>query len=148
MQFQWKQGVVADRFEDEYVVAQLNTGLYFSLRGGIVEVLSAMPFSDFEEAVNAWNERCAPAEEEEEALRKVWAAVLADELVDQRPAGTAATELHTLAVRIPSEFARFGDMQDLLALDIIHEVDDMGWPEQDAVRPAEEGASEATEANP
>ena len=143
MQFQWKQGVVADRFEDEYVVAQLTTGLYFSLRGGIVEVLSALPFADFDDAVDAWKERCAPQAGEEEALRTVWAAVLADELVEARAGAAAPAELHTLAVRIPSEFARFGDMQDLLALDIIHEVDDAGWPEQDAVRPAATGDSEA-----
>jgi len=139
MSFHWLKSVAADRFDDEFVVAQLTTGLYFSIRGSIVEVLDALPFSDFDAALSAWQSRTGAGQEEMEQVKSLWQELLQEGLVAARidlEAPAAGRSDFVLRKRMPSEISRYGDMQDLLALDIIHEVDEHGWPEEGQIRPA------------
>jgi hypothetical protein len=138
MAYSWLSSVAADRFDDEFVVAQLSTGLYYSIRGGIVELLDAMPFGNPEVALDAWQARLGAEAEERAQVEAVWNDLLAEGLIADRPdvKGTEGGESGlVLATRIPSEMARYGDMQDLLALDIIHDVDEQGWPEEGEIAP-------------
>tara|TARA_B110000285_G_C15102866_1_gene606058 strand:- start:1250 stop:1699 length:450 start_codon:yes stop_codon:yes gene_type:complete len=131
MFYQWSKKVVADRFEEELVVAHLEKGLYYSVRGGIVELLDAMPFEDESRVKLDWISRCAPNEDEIEQTQAVWEMMLKEDLILQYSGEIDSRKPDfKLEKRIPSELLTFGDMQDLLALDIIHEVDDEGWPEQ------------------
>ncbi|MGB1076066.1 MAG: hypothetical protein ACPGYK_07740 [Flavobacteriales bacterium] len=145
MSFHWLKSVAADRFDDEFVVAQLTTGLYFSIRGSIVELLDALPFSDFDAALSAWQSRTGAGQEEKEQVKTLWQELLQEDLVASSidvEAPAAGMSDFVLRKRMPSEMSRYGDMQDLLALDIIHEVDEQGWPEEGQIRPATELASD------
>lgn len=139
MSFHWLKSVAADRFDDEFVVAQLTTGLYFSIRGSIVELLDALPFSDFDAALSAWQSRTGAGQEEMEQVKALWQELLQEGLVasrDNLEAPAAGMSDFVLRKRMTSEISRYGDMQDLLALDIIHEVDEQGWPEEGQIKPA------------
>mgnify|MGYP001162439871 FL=1 len=146
MFYQWSKKVVADRFEEELVVAHLEKGLYYSVRGGIVELLDAMPFDDASRGKLEWIDRCNPDPAEIEQTQKVWEMMLKEELILEYSGQMDRRKPDfMLEKRIPSELLTFGDMQDLLALDIIHEVDDEGWPEQEneeSALPERSGANE------
>jgi len=78
-----------------------------------------------------WIDRCNPDPAEIEQTQKVWEMMLKEELILEYSGQMDRRKPDfMLEKRIPSELLTFGDMQDLLALDIIHEVDDEGWPEQ------------------
>lgn len=146
MAYSWLSTVAADRFEDEFVVAQLSTGLYYSIRGGIVELLDAMPFGNPQVALDAWQARMGVSAEERAKVEEVWGELLTEGLIADRPevAGPEGGESgFVLATRITSEMARYGDMQDLLALDIIHDVDEQGWPEEGEIAPESDRAPDA-----
>jgi hypothetical protein len=84
--------------------------------------------------------------EERAQVEAVWNDLLAEGLIADRPdvKGTEGGESGlVLAKRIPSEMARYGDMQDLLALDIIHDVDEQGWPEEGQIAPESDQAPDA-----
>ena len=137
--YNWLKTVAADRFDEEFVVAQLTTGLYYSIRGLIVEWLDAMPFQNPEAALDAWQARTNATDDERSQVLAVWNELLTEGLIGDRSdnAGTPAGETTlVLKDRQPAAMARYGDMQDLLALDIIHEVDDQGWPEEGQIHPA------------
>lgn len=141
MAYTWLKTVAADRFDEEFVVAQLSTGLYYSIRGLVVELLDAMPFAEADNAFAAWQARTGATAEEREVVEAVWQDLLAEELIADRsdvqgpPAGESQLVLKD---RLPAEMARYGDMQDLLALDIIHDVDEQGWPEEGSIDSVEE----------
>lgn len=147
MAFHWLKTVAADRFDDEFVVAQLSTGLYYSIRGLVVELLDAMPFTDAQAAVLAWQGRTGATAEERGQVESVWQDLLDEGLIADRPDVSGFPEGESqlqLKERLPAEMSRYGDMQDLLALDIIHDVDEQGWPEEGSMDATEEegGASE------
>lgn len=146
MAYHWLSSVAADRFDEEFVVAQLSTGLYYSIRGSIVELLDAMPFGNCQAALDVWQARTGAGAEERAEVESVWNDLLTEGLIADRPEveGTEGGESElVLATRIPSEMARYGDMQDLLALDIIHEVDEQGWPEEGEIAPESDPRPEA-----
>lgn len=146
MAYSWLSSVAADRFNDEFVVAQLSTGLYYSIRGGVVELLDAMPFGNPRTALDAWQARSGAGAEERAQVESVWNDLLTEGLIADRPevAGPEGGESGLVLVkRIPSEMARYGDMQDLLALDIIHDVDEQGWPEEGEIEPESDPTPDA-----
>lgn len=136
MAYSWLKTVAADRFDEEFVVAQLSTGLYYSIRGLVVELLDALPFADADAALNAWQQRTGATAEERTQVVAVWQDLLDEGLIADRsdvPGDSAGESQLLIKDRVPSEMSRYGDMQDLLALDIIHDVDDQGWPEEGAI---------------
>jgi hypothetical protein len=120
----------ADDFDGEIVAINLETGLYYSLK---------------DSAALLWNDLAAGHSVETlvqsaEANPKLAAQIsrFADELVAcglmretteaPVPAEPARTAAEAATLQLP-ELESFGDMQDLLLLDPVHEVDEeMGWP--------------------
>jgi len=132
--------VVYEVFDDEVVIINLETGVYYSLNG-----LGAEIWTRIEETDDVVLELAAryqrPAGDVEAAVRPFLDGLVAEGLVapDPRANGerrhrtsgaTAVTRVSTFEAPV---LHKYSDMQELLLLDPIHEVDEVGWP----VRPNE-----------
>lgn len=120
-------------FDDEAVVMDMTSGLYFSLRGAAVAVWSAvMAGATRTQLAAALAARYdAPDEAIAATLDTTLDALSAHGLIVTAPGGAAGAAPSPAAARGPLEppaIERFTDMQELLLLDPIHEVSEAGWP--------------------
>lgn len=121
--------VASEVFQDECIIANLDTGLYYSIQGNAVALIGALPSNDAENLIEAIvRPLAAEAEKCRDELREIWQKLLDEKIViltendlSSPTAITPATEYKA------SAFNRYSDMQDLLLLDPIHEVDEDGW---------------------
>lgn len=125
--------LAADVFDGEYIIANLDTGLYYSVQGLAVAVIKALPFQDYNAVIHilaqAFPENAAVIEQE---LNTIIKELLAEEIIGYDKAITSSAEVRCVP---PAEynaprFNRYADMQDLLLLDPIHDVDEAGWTVQ------------------
>ena len=121
-------------FDDEAVVMDMTSGLYFSLRGAAVAVWSAiMAGATRAQMATALAARYdAPDEAIATALDTTLKALSEHGLIvsasGERGAGAAASAVAARGPLEPPTIERFTDMQELLLLDPIHEVSEAGWP--------------------
>lgn len=122
--------LAADIFDDEYIIANLDTGLYYSIQGNAVSLLQslpvqypAVPIQQLADALPG-NTNDIAAE-----LTAIWKQLLEEGIVTDHSSLTipANTAWLPATVYTPSRFNRYADMQDLLMLDPIHDVDEDGW---------------------
>ena len=132
--------VVFESFGDETVLVNLDSGFYYSLQGCAGRVLALLDEGNPVEAIPG----CLLGEfsgdpdtikmETENFISELAAEAI---LVPRPPADSRKVEKETpnetgeAASRPPFQsptMEKFSDMQDLLLLDPIHEVDEMGWP--------------------
>ena len=122
--------LAADIFDDEYIIANLDSGLYYSIQGIAVSLVRAMPFEDPSEPIkmlaDTFPERSA---EIEIALNITWKQLQEEGIVKQAVSSIQAnSQWVPTIIYMPPQFNRYADMQDLLMLDPIHDVDEEGWP--------------------
>jgi hypothetical protein len=122
--------LAADIFDNEYIIANLDTGLYYSVQGNAVSLLQALPFTDPAQPIgdiakHQNNQSAAIADE----LTAIWAELLKDDIVRLDTSSTNAPNLDWKPADTygAPKFNRYADMQDLLMLDPIHDVDEQGW---------------------
>jgi hypothetical protein len=126
--------VVHEVFEDEVLVVNLDSGIYYSLLGPSARVwLCIQAGASLAETIRALSE----AYEGDTALMVTALESFIHELVDENlvlPAdeatGTSALPIAS-GSRKPFEpllLQKFTDMQELLLLDPVHDVEDAGWP--------------------
>lgn len=132
-------------FDDEVVIIDMLSGVYFSLRGAAVDMWRLLePGASPDAIVAALTTRYeAPGETVSAAARAFLALLATEGLII---AGTTAVSAGVAACGdapapartafVPPELERFTDMQDLLLLDPIHEVTDSGWPHNSPPSPA------------
>ncbi len=123
--------LAADIFDGEYIIANLDTGLYYSVQGTAVYLIASLPFQDPSLVIanlkEAFPEHAASIEEELTAIVK---ELLSEEIMVPAGNATAAAMPAPPAAYAPGKFNRYADMQDLLMLDPIHDVDENGWTVQ------------------
>ena len=115
--------VVHDCFEDEAVILDLESGSYFSARGGSFQVwrwiVDGFSLAQMLERVRL---------EDRSGVEDVVNRLLQENLIvpgqpaDPRPAPAQLLELGDM------QLEKSTDMQELLTLDPIHDVDESGWP--------------------
>ncbi len=131
---------VFESFGDETVLVNLDTGFYYSLQGCGGRVLAEIEQGRSVEAIVDSLQRefsGDPAFIEEQTTSFI-AELAAESVLLPRDTGTGADFGHHSSEadggsvgRLPFQpptIEKFSDMQDLLLLDPIHEVDEMGWP--------------------
>jgi hypothetical protein len=125
------EGKVAHEMIDgEVIVLQFDTGFYYSLSSGAAQVwqwiADGASWSEIRAAFESLNA------EQATALQAFGDRLASENLVtklDEAPAGTANLPKGTQRFEFPT-MEKYGDMQDLLLADPIHEVDEAGWPKQ------------------
>jgi hypothetical protein len=128
MSYQLSRRVAADLFEGEYIIANLDTGLYYSLLGAGIYFLKNLPFNDSEELIQKLSSKFSLEKEViEKDLNAVWTELEKEAIVVFVEGESGMIDFETPEVFEPSSFNSYADMQDLLALDPIHEVDEEGW---------------------
>jgi len=134
-QFLLNPRIAADLFDGDFILANLDTGIYYSLTGLGVFMISKMPFEnqgkEFDEIVSIF-----PNQQSEvfEDLKTVWGKLVQEEIIILKE--IINRKIKSYAAEQPSEFipsklSKYADMQDLLMMDPIHEVDEDGWPVQE-----------------
>jgi hypothetical protein len=124
--------VAADLFEGEYIIANLDTGLYYSLQGFGIFLLNSLPLMNPADAIDRGIEEFGDLESEiRDDLNSLWAELLAEEIIFQDESFCEASLAEIPEKYEKSVFQRYADMQDLLALDPIHEVDEEGWKKKE-----------------
>ncbi len=122
--------LAAEVFDGEYIIANLDTGLYYNIQGIAVSLVKALPFQDYNQVIqllsNSFPENSRVIEQE---LTTILSELIAEEILLKED----VTGLTENPLCIPpdeytiSHFNRYADMQDLLLLDPIHDVDEEGW---------------------
>lgn len=123
----------ARSFGDEVIVANFVTGVYYSLLGSAAQIwdglMAGVPLDRVVSEIAGLSD--AEHDSFAEAANRLVKDMEAERLI--MPADGAA-ESTWAPVPPPSGvyslpvLERFTDMQDLLLLDPVHEVEDMGWP--------------------
>lgn len=127
--------VAADNFDGELIIANLDTGLYYTLNGTILNVIKKLPIQNPEEVINTISTQFPDQSDEvKNDLHKLWKELKDEKLIVESeivPKNYKIIEIDIPLVFSYSKLNRYADMQDLLLLDPIHEVDDDGWPLQE-----------------
>jgi hypothetical protein len=134
-----KPNVIHEVFDDEVVIINLKTGSYFSLQKTGAEVWILLDSgATFEEIVERIAQRYeATPRDIENSVRALLEEIQREDLMAPRT-GTAESMEPSTQIQNPRANARlafetprlqkYTDMEELLLLDPIHEVDEMGWP--------------------
>lgn len=125
--------VVSETIDGESVIINLYKGLYYNLNplGSILWELLAAGYSP-NQVSSAFKATYPDLSEADEASVLNIAEQLLQEslvVVAERPAPISEPQITPLAFERPVLY-KYADMQDLLALDPIHDVDESGWPNQ------------------
>lgn len=125
--------IVGEKFDEEVVLVNLNSGIYYSLRenAGKIWTLLMQGYSAAQ-IISLYQQHCS---ESPEAIAGQITQFI-EQLIDQDLLVTAHQDLieaEELFLQPLSLFAAptleiFSDMQDILLLDPVHDVDEQGWP--------------------
>jgi hypothetical protein len=127
--------VLYEAFEDETVLINLDSGNYYSFSGSGALIWDCIVRGDavgsvIENLEGRFGGRNGIASAVEDFVRKL----VEENLIVENSSGTAKSmNQGKVEIPTPPQFERpvlqkYSDMQDLLLLDPIHEVDEMGWP--------------------
>jgi hypothetical protein len=122
--------LIADVFDEDVIIANLDTGTYYSLSGVAAQILGALPFQDsskvFNEIASKFQEKSIEIVIE---LNECFKNMQDEEViivVDSEGKSKKVTLKEPLKY-IKSEFLTYTDLQELLLLDPIHEIDEDEW---------------------
>lgn len=126
--------VINETIEGESVIINLTTGYYYSLEGSGARIWEAIgmgtPVSQLVEMVSCRYE--GNPTEMAAAIEELVKELAAESLIVPCQNGAAAAPSDKAPTKkeafVKPALNKFGDMQDLLLLDPIHEVDEQGWP--------------------
>jgi hypothetical protein len=134
--FKLKSSIVHERFGDETVVVNLDTGTYYSMQGmsSIIWGLVGDGASEASILRRIKAEFSGSSDEISRAVAKFLDQLVEDALVDPEYVADnvgeqAVGEVQKLdkVFSIP-HLQKYTDMDDMLLIDPIHEVDEQGWP--------------------
>lgn len=126
--------LIADVFDEDVIIANLDTGIYYSLSGIATQILGKLPFQDpskvFNEIANKLQENSNEIESE---LNEYYNKMLDEKVIvlaDLEEKSKKVILKESLKY-IKSEFSTFTDLQELLLLDPIHEISEDEWKVSD-----------------
>jgi Coenzyme PQQ synthesis protein D (PqqD) len=134
--FKIKPSVVHEKFGDETVILNLDTGSYYSAQG-TGSVIWNLVVEDPSEAGILWRVKAEFEGNEEDIAREASRfldQLVAESLVSFDDGAGEAADLPGQQIGEPKKaflipiLQKYTDMEELLLLDPIHEVDDHGWP--------------------
>lgn len=116
--------VVCDKFEDEIVVVNLDSGIYYSLKNTAADLWALVEKNCSKEQV--LNVFTTLTDSQKKEVNDFLDFLVEENLVDEIESNASFDERMTFRA---IEYSKFEDMSDLIMLDPIHESDDQkGWP--------------------
>jgi len=120
--------VAHEVIEGEVIILRFDTGFYFSLNGGAVNLWEWIAAgASWQQMLEAFE----PLNSDQTAALEAFIKRLANENLviktEEAPAVVATLPRQSVRFENPS-MEKYGDMQDMLLADPIHEVDEAGWP--------------------
>jgi len=125
--------IVGEKFDDEVVLVNLNSGIYYSLRENAAKIWTLLTMGYCAAQIIAlYQQHCSEASE---AITSKISQFI-DQLISQELLVISQRDL----IQIEEPFLLsmdlftaptleiFSDMQDILLLDPVHDVDEQGWP--------------------
>ena len=131
-----KHLIAAESFDDEIVIVHLENGNYYSLSGSGTLIWNLLEIGTSTELLASWLTEATKADHETiaSAVKSIVEALAAADLIVRTGDVTsnARPELPTerLEFVVPT-LSAYTDMQDMLALDPVHDVSERGWPNAD-----------------
>lgn len=129
--FQPKSSVVHEKFDDETVTVNLETGCYFSLRGSAdaIWMLAAAGLPRTQIVSRLCAAYDGDAGEIESATNEFLDRLVEESLLEHTSRNAPAADVALEGgLFVPPLLQKYTDMEELLQLDPVHEVDHMGWP--------------------
>lgn len=126
--------VIYEVFGDEVVAVNLDTGIYYSLRGSAYEIwLSLKSPASINQVLDLILEKFEGKVDEidkhiHQFINKLISLNLVKVSTNAAENKSQTNPLATKLVFLPPEIDIFSDMQDILLLDPVHDVDESGWP--------------------
>ena len=125
--------VINETIDGESVIINLEAGYYYSLDHVGSVIWEAIDYGLSVDDIRQILRQRYDGDETamDESLERLLTELANEKLIVSGTRSTANATLAGVAKKIPfvpPELNKFGDMQDLLLLDPIHEVDDKGWP--------------------
>lgn len=125
--------VIAEEIDGEAIILNFESGTYYSLNSSAMTIWNALQTGASATALLAqWQATHKADGEQPTADFQAFLAQLQEEqlIVPATPSNTAVTvdAMANGAVYDAPILTKFTDLQNLLLLDPIHEVDEMGWP--------------------
>ena len=122
-------GVTFERLDDDVLAIHLVSGLYYSMNGTAADCWQAVIDGIEAGVIVAGFETIAenPAAVGPEVMAFV-AELVEEQLVTPAAVRSATTDWQPAGRYSAPVLERFGDLQDLLLIDPIHDVDSQGWP--------------------
>jgi len=120
-------GVVSQEFEDETIVIRLDTGMYYSFNPAAAAVWRlACAGHALADVIHACRGSAAAVNGN---IADVWGRLVRAELIRPAlPGADVPAEAPALTLKSPPRMTEYADMQELFALDPVHDVDESGWP--------------------
>jgi hypothetical protein len=134
----FNSSVIHELLDSEVIIADLDSGAYYSLRGSAAPVWQLLAGGQSLDGVCAEAAKRYPAAPPDlRAKVERFAQSLCELKLLRDDAAAPRGPLRPAEASWPSswaapEFEKYDEMKDLLMLDPIHEVDEQGWPHQPA----------------
>jgi hypothetical protein len=128
--------IIHETFDDEVVIVDLDSGSYYSLNATAADLWS---FIERGSTLSEMTEHLARQYSGEPHAIQEGILQFLQELQNENLVATVAEEsaLPASAITVPSDtlppftpplLSKYTDMQELLLIDVIHDVDETGWP--------------------
>jgi len=119
-------GIIHELLNDEVIIADLNDGIYYSIRGsGILIWQLLLAGHTLPSIESLFSEKYGTIPTLAPFLHRLLEEKL---LISAENASPSLPSLTWAKTFFPPELERYDEMSDLLKLDPIHEVDELGWP--------------------
>jgi hypothetical protein len=126
--------VIFEEFGDEIVAVNLDTGIYYSLRGSACEIWLSLKFpTSIRQILGVVLEKYEGNIDEIDAhIHQFINRLMSMNLIKTSniipQVKSTSSHLSIKSTFLPPEIDIFSDMQDILLLDPVHDVDETGWP--------------------
>jgi hypothetical protein len=127
--------VASQEFGDETIIIRLNVGVYYSLNPAAAAVWRlACAGHTLDETLEACSGGGVALDED---IAAIWESFVQAELVrPAQPGADPPAAAPAAALDCRPGMTQYTDMQDLFALDPVHDVDESGWPSTQPQSPA------------
>ena len=122
--------VISESMEEELVVINLESGCYYSLNRSSATIWKQMEKGFSMEDIQQSRKSATMDDEEISRSIKEFFGFMQEEKLIIPAEGSATAERPEAVDYEKPEMEKFSDMQEMLLLDPIHEVSEMGWPNE------------------